>query len=143
MKKQQQQQDNLLFTACHEMRQHPKSRLTLHSVTASHSLSLNSPKIAPHRATTRNAWEKIRDWGLIGWGLKMGKQNYFMLIGFEMTSIYIIKMQIDTFQHTHTHTLSRTGGSVFSEGWRDRRRRTYKHTYQERKCHLLARPASQ
>lgn len=29
-------------------------------------------------------------------GYKLEKENYFMLIGFEMSSIYIIKMQIDT-----------------------------------------------
>lgn len=32
------------------------------------------------------------------------EEHYFMLIGFETTSMCIIKMQIDTLQHTHTHT---------------------------------------
>lgn len=74
---------------------------------------------------------EIKDWRVTRRGLK----NYFMLIGFQTSSIYIIKMQIGTLQHTQAVPFSETHKRG---GW-DRRRRTY----QERKCHLLARPTSQ
>lgn len=47
--------------------------------------------------------EEVYDWRVTGWGLKLEKEkNDLMLI--ETSSVYIIKMQIDTLQHiTHTH----------------------------------------
>lgn len=55
----------------------------------------------------------------------------------ETSPVYIIKMQIDTLQHTRSqrqfHLQWNRGGGCWDR-W---------HTYRERKCHLLARPASQ
>lgn len=65
-----------------------------------------------------------------------------MLIGFETRSIYIIKMQIGTLQHTHTHTHSQFHLQS-NRGVSERSAPPSMQTYQEKKCHLLAHPASQ
>ena len=69
----------------------------------------------------KHVWE-IKDWRVTGREGAQGgkKENDFMLIGSETSSIYIIKMQIDTLQHcaqthTHTHTHTHTGCSIFGE----------------------------
>lgn len=81
---------------------------------------------------------EIKEWG----ELRPEKENDFMLIGFETSSIYIIKMQIDTLQHTQLHFQWDRGGEGVLHGIRAALH-TYIHTYQEKKCHLLARPSSQ
>lgn len=73
----------------------------------------------------RSAWEKLKTL-VTGWGPKLEKENYFMLIGFKTSSIYIIKMQIDTLQHTDTVS------SIFRETeWAGVQRLVapYAHTY--------------